>query len=191
MNQELPRCFADSAWTLVSPGLRDELKKRVHSRLARSVASHADASDVVQDALGAAIHHRALLKRLSPPQRANWFRVVLARLSAHLVRRRSKVLTVKPLTTGEAIRLTDLRTKDPASVVASMEQVNVVVAAMAGLPESWRRILALRDEHPNDWSAVADEYGLSTGAARALWYRALAGLRDRLLEYDSFRDEIL
>jgi RNA polymerase sigma factor (sigma-70 family) len=189
MFHELPRCFADSAWTVVHPELRAEIKKRVRSRFPRALVSHADESDVVQDALDAAFHHRVLLKRLSPPQRSSWFWVVVSRLSIHLKRRRSKAVAVELLKEKDARRLPDQDVREPASVLVKEEQVSAVREALATLPEPWRRVIALRDSHPDDWGRVAAECGLSTGAARALWYRAIAGLRERLLESDCFRDE--
>src|SRR5688572_17118559 len=129
MRQELPRCFADSAWTVVHPALRAEIKKRVRFRFVRAAASHADESDVVQDALGAALDNRQLLKRLSPPQRSSWFWVVVARLSAHVSRRRSKTMTVESLTEDDACRLPDPAAGEPAAAVVKQEQVDAVRAA--------------------------------------------------------------
>ena len=189
MRRQMPRCFADSAWTITHPELRDELKRRVRSRFI--VTPHADESDLVQDALDAALHSRGLLKQLTPPQRSNWFWVVVSRLAGHVTRRRSKKANVVALADLDADRVADPLAPDPASAIANAEQVDAVRVALATLPEAWRKILALRDAHPNDWSVVAADCGLSTGAARALWYRALAGLRQRLLETGCFSENKL
>ena len=133
MRQELPRCFTDSAWTIVHPGLRSEIKKRVRSRFPRALAAHADESDVVQDTLDAALHNRGLLKRLSPPQRSSWFWVVVSRLSAHVARRRSKVVAVENMTDDHAREVLDLGAAEPASALVQREQVDAVRAALATL----------------------------------------------------------
>jgi DNA-directed RNA polymerase specialized sigma24 family protein len=171
------------------PGLRVELKKRIRRRFTPAAAPHVDESDLVQDALGAALHNRPLLKRLSPPQRSGWFWGVVARLSAAVARRRSKVVSVVPLDDLEAGRLADVGAEEPVATLATRERVAAVRAALASLPDPWRNVLALRDRHPDDWGAVADACGLSGGAVRALWYRALAGLRERLLASSLFHED--
>jgi DNA-directed RNA polymerase specialized sigma24 family protein len=191
MRKEPPRCFADSAWTVVQPALRAEIKRRVRFRFPRVRSAHADESDVVQDALDAALRSRGLLKRLSPPQRSSWFWVVVSRLSSRAAKKRSKAAGVEPMKRRDANEVMDPTEADPAAGLINNERVEAVRAAIATLPESWRRVLAVRDLHPDDWDAVASECALSNGAARALWYRALAGLRERLLQIDCFRDEEL
>jgi len=159
--------------------------KRVGSLCARTGGLTSERSDVVQDALNAAVRHRTLLRRLSAPQRSSWFWVVLTRLA----RRRAQAKSCANCSSIEAAsEIPDTRIENPASALVRSERVAVVRDALAALPEPWQRVLWLRNLHSDNWDAVASCLQSTPGAARALWYRALAALRERLVAHESFAD---
>jgi RNA polymerase sigma-70 factor, ECF subfamily len=189
LDREVPTLFGDSAWTIANPSLRDELKRRIGSWSARTRSTCPDRSDVVQEVLNVALRNRLLLRQLSAPQRSSWFWVVVSRLAARLTRRHSKMTPLSAFTellTPYEIR--DIRIEDPVAALERLERAAVVRDALGKLPEAWQTVLSLRNVHPGDWRPIADALGSTPGAARALWYRALEGLRERLLENDCFRD---
>jgi RNA polymerase sigma factor (sigma-70 family) len=189
VDRNVPSCFSDADWTVAQPSLRTEVERRVKSRIPRGPSS-SDHSDVVQDVLNAAVRNRPLLKTLSPSQRSSWFWVVVSRLAMRISRRRSKIVSVTALDDrADADDIPDVRLPEPTEELTRSEQVQAVRKALQTMPESWRRVLLLRDQFPDDWSEVAARCGLSPGASRALWYRALAGLRERLVKCRCFHDE--
>ena len=189
LDREVPTLFGDSAWTIAHPSLRDELKRRIGSWCARTRSTCPDRSDVVQEVFNVALRNRVLLRQLSAPQRSSWFWVVVSRLAGRLARRRSKVTPLsafaEPLTPYE---VRDTKVEDPVAALERMERAAVVREALGKLPAPWQEVLSLRNLHPGDWRPVADELDLTPGAARALWYRALEGLRERLLQNECFHD---
>jgi DNA-directed RNA polymerase specialized sigma24 family protein len=82
----------------------------------------------------------------------------------------------------------DTKIEDPAAAFERLERAAVVRESLRKLPSTWQEVLSLRNAHPGDWRPIADALGTTTGAARALWYRALEGLRERLLQNDCFRN---
>jgi len=185
VNGEVSTVFGDSAWTVAHPLLRDELMKRVGALCAKTGAPASERSDVVQDALNAAVRHRSLLRRLSAPQRSSWFWVVLTRLA----RRRAQSKAGSSFSSIEVVcEIPDTRIEDPASALERRERVALVRDALGALPDPWQRVLWLRNLHSDNWDAVASCLQSTPGAARALWYRALAALRERLVAHESFAD---
>ena len=189
VDREIPTLFGDSAFTIAHPSLRDELKRRIGSWCLRTRSNCPDRSDVVQEVLNVALRNRPLLQRLSAPQRSSWFWVVVSRLSARLSRQGRK-MTVMSAFVGEAApqEVCDTRIEDPAVTLERHERALAVRNALRKLPEAWQHVLALRNAHPNDWSAVADALESTPGAARALWYRAIEGLREQLIQSEYFCD---
>ena len=189
LDRDVPTLFGDSAWTIANPSLREELKRRIGSWSSRTRSSCPDRSDVVQEVLNVALRNRLLLRQLTAPQRSSWFWVVVSRFAARFTSRRSRVTPLSAF----AERLTpleihDTRIEEPAAALERLERAAVVRDALRQLPSTWQEVLSLRNAHPGDWRPIADALGTTPGAARALWYRALEGLRERLLQNDCFRD---
>jgi DNA-directed RNA polymerase specialized sigma24 family protein len=188
-DREIPTVFGDSTFTIAHPSLRDELKRRIGSWCLRTRSNCPDRSDVVQEVLNVALRNRPLLQRLSAPQRSSWFWVVVSRLSARLSRQGRKMTVMSAFAEAAAPQeVCDTRIEDPAVTLERHERALAVRNALRKLPEAWQHVLALRNAHPNDWSAVADALDSTSGAARALWYRAIEGLREQLLHSEYFRD---
>ena len=189
VDREIPTLFDDAAWTIAHPSLRDELKRRIGSWSARTHAACPDRSDVVQEVLNVALRIRLLLRQLSAPQRSSWFWVVVSRLAARLTRRHSRATPLSAFAESlTPYEIHDTRVEDPVAALERLERATVVRDALGKLPANWQQVLTLRNVHPGDWRPVADALGTTPGAARALWYRALEGLRERLLQNDCFRD---
>jgi DNA-directed RNA polymerase specialized sigma24 family protein len=178
MDANVSSCFGDTAWTVADPKLRTELAKRVRGRVRWDSP---DKSDVVQEALSAALRNRLLLKELTPVQRSGWFWVVVTRLAARFGRRRMKAIRL--LATGKEEGLSgiaDRRAEEPPAALERSERIDMVRAAIGRLPESWRRVLTARIAFGDDWAAIATACESTESAARGLWYRAMGALRTEL-----------
>jgi hypothetical protein len=185
MEREIPTCFNDSAWTIANPRLRGELLRRVRAKFCRAGL---DRSEIVQDVLGAAVRHRGVLGRLSPIQRSSWFWVVLGRLGGRAAGRLTRVKRILSAAAIDTVEIQDPSAEDPLAALDRAERVALVRDAMQSLPRSWSKVLAARSMHPDDWNRVGVACDLAPGVARALWYRAMEGLRDRLRKTQCFAD---
>ncbi|HVJ79524.1 MAG TPA: hypothetical protein VNC50_00530 [Planctomycetia bacterium] len=185
MEREIPTCFNDSAWTIANPRLRGELLRRIRAKFYRAGL---DRSEIVQDVLGAAVRHRGVLGRLSPVQRSSWFWVVVGRLGGRAAGRLARVRRILSDAAIEQVDVQDSGAEEPLAALDRAERVALVRESMQSLPTSWSRVLAARSMHPDDWNRVGVACDLAPGAARALWYRAMEGLRESLRKTQCFSD---
>lgn len=70
----------------------------------------------------------------------------------------------------------------PSEALARRERAERVTAAVAGLPDDLRQVVALRAFDDFSWPEVAGRMGLSESAARRLWAKAVEGLKHLLAE---------
>jgi RNA polymerase sigma-70 factor (ECF subfamily) len=68
----------------------------------------------------------------------------------------------------------------PSAEGLTSDQRAALDAALAGLPELWRRVLMARDVAGHHDQQVADDLDLTLEQERAVLARARAGVRDRL-----------
>ncbi len=68
----------------------------------------------------------------------------------------------------------------PSGVLAAREDDEALARALAGLPEHYRRVVELRNRESLSFAEVGQRLGLSAGAARKIWVRALRQLRRTL-----------
>jgi RNA polymerase sigma-70 factor (ECF subfamily) len=85
-----------------------------------------------------------------------------------------------------ADRPTGALTAEPAVVVSDspeqFEQQQRAIAALNGLPEEYRRPLALRYLAGCDYESIGKQLGLTNGSLRGLLHRGMALLRERMRE---------
>jgi RNA polymerase sigma-70 factor (ECF subfamily) len=71
-------------------------------------------------------------------------------------------------------------TPPPEDNAAAAEEADALRQAVARLPEDYRRVITLRHEEGLSFHDVAQRMGRSPEAARTLWFRAVARLRQEL-----------
>jgi RNA polymerase sigma-70 factor, ECF subfamily len=72
------------------------------------------------------------------------------------------------------------RAAEPGAQAPRSGQQAAVAAALAGLPDLWRRVVLAHDGAGRDDQQVADEFELTGAEVRDILARARAALRDRL-----------
>lgn len=71
--------------------------------------------------------------------------------------------------------------QSPSAVVAGREYAVILADKLAEMPEDYREVIVLRHVHALSFTEVAKRMERSSGAARMLWLRAIAHLRQQLV----------
>jgi RNA polymerase sigma-70 factor (ECF subfamily) len=158
----------------------DELVRRTHRdtlRLAlRLTADPDDALDVVQDAYLRA--YRGIRRFRGDAQFTTWlYRITANCASSHAGRRARH----RHDNLDAAVGVADERPEaDPESVATLGLFRRDLDAAIAALPPRLRAVVVLRDVYDLPHEAIADELGISEGAAKVRLHRARVRLREHL-----------
>jgi len=174
----LSQLYRDYLVQIASRELGDRLRAKVAS------------SDLVQDVLlefGTTIAH---FHGTSEAELRRYLRKVILNRVASAGRqyhgtakrsiRREVPLGNSPAPNGSTLAasgLLDLALTPLTQLVAS-EENTLLQAALGRLPDDYRRVIELRDLAGKTWNEVSTELGRSADAARQLWYRAIAELRE-------------
>ncbi|MBW3537617.1 MAG: sigma-70 family RNA polymerase sigma factor [Actinobacteria bacterium] len=142
----------------------------------RLTANEEDARDVTQEAYLRA--YKGLKRFRGEAQFTTWlYRITANCASTHRGRQakhRHDELT-------EATPLEDLRREvDPEGRAEDSLDRDRVSAALSELPDTLRRVVVLRDIYDLPHEAIAEELGISEGAAKVRLHRARNKLRERL-----------
>jgi RNA polymerase sigma-70 factor (ECF subfamily) len=146
------------------------------------------ASDLVQQTFIEAQHDFPQFHGRTQRELLNWLHGILRHNLADFHRRyrdraARQVAREEPLSGVGGRALRDRLATDsppPEDKAAAAEEVEAVRAAMARLPEDYRRVIALRHEEGLSFDDVAQRMGRSAEAARKLWFRAVACLRQEM-----------
>ena len=142
--------------------------------------SQADAADAVQLTWLRCVEH---LDRIRAPDRlAKWLGVTCHRECLQIMRLAGQVMPVDaadPL--GPLAVSADQQTSDPASIAIAHDDASAVRAAVAGLPERWRRLLVGLLDGANgpktNYAALASALDIPVGSIGPTRQRILRRLR--------------
>ncbi|MCA9257922.1 MAG: sigma-70 family RNA polymerase sigma factor [Planctomycetales bacterium] len=170
---------------------RDQLKRVVRTRLDRRLASRLDASDVVNDVLGAACEsvaewlqqqksiyaclHRSLRTRLALLHRDH-----IGAQKRSVTREARLVGSVNQDSVMLLCRQLAGSNETPSRAAARVEICSIVRSALAELPDTDREIVVLRSLEGTPTSEVAELLDLTAGAVKMRYLRAIRRLRTRL-----------
>jgi RNA polymerase sigma-70 factor (ECF subfamily) len=170
---------------------RDWLLLLARMQLGRRLQARFDASDAVQLALLEAAGALPGFRGTTEAELLAWLRGILAHVIAHEVRRHA----------GTAARDADREVSldadlaessrrlgavlcaaqtSPSEAAARRERSVLLAEALARLPADYREVIVLRNLEDLPFAEVAERMGRAAGAARMLWVRALARLREEL-----------
>lgn len=139
-------------------------------------AGLAATSDLVQGTFVDAWRHFSQFRGQTPGQLRAWLRTILIHASLN-ARRRSKGLLVEADARTEGIPATSPSPSQAAQVLASREALD---AALEGLTDRHRMVIHLRLWDRLGFAEIGGRLGVSEDAARMLYGRALAKLRESM-----------
>ena len=145
----------------------------------RILGSMVEAEDVAQEAF--VIAYRALGTYRGEGALGGWLTRIAVRLALRRSGQRREVTWIDPhadFASTAAGR--SLRGGDPAVLHAAEERAGAVRSAVAGLPDSYREIVALRFFGDLSLKEIATTTGRPLGTVKTQLHRGLARLRDRL-----------
>jgi RNA polymerase sigma-70 factor (ECF subfamily) len=146
------------------------------------------ASDIVQESVVEARQDFACFRGRTPAALLAWLRGILHHNLADARRRyqeaaRRQLHREESLDAGDGAELRAKLVADtpsPPERAAAREQQEALEAALARLPEDYRRVLALRYDEGRSFAEVAAALGRSEGAAKKLWRRAVRRLSQQM-----------
>jgi RNA polymerase sigma-70 factor (ECF subfamily) len=155
-----------------------------------------DPSDVVQQTLLEAVRAWPDFRGRTEAELAAWLRQILAHVLLHEIRRyrgtrqrdvRREVSLEQSLEEssrclGQLLAASDT---SPSDRLEKHDQELRLAEALARLPEDYQRVILLRNIEGLSHDEVAQRMDRGVGAVRMLWVRALARLRDQMLESPS------
>jgi len=150
-----------------------------------------EASDAVQQTLMAAWQGWDQFRGDTEAQRLAWLRQILAHQLAHLARRFAgtqmrdvgREVSIDQSLHQSAERLDALLPAggpSPSGIASAKEQRSELARALEALPSDYRQVILLRHVENLSHEEIAQRMQRSVGAARMLWVRALAALRDTM-----------
>ena len=152
-----------------------------------------DPSDVVQQTLLEAVRGWPQFRGRTEPELAAWLRRILARVLAHEARhyldasRRdvAREVSLEHSLAKSSGRLGELvvATATSASQQAIRHEAELQLAeALSRLPDEYRDVILMRNIEGLSHDEIARRMDRSAGAVRMLWVRALARLREEMLD---------
>lgn len=158
--------------------LVNQHKDAVYRQMLRVCGNHADAEDVLIEALLKAYRH------LDQLQDVVAFRAWLAKIASRVcwqLRKREALLPLLQLSALEE-EGREIRTDEPPidSQLELAQMKDLLLAATAALPEPYREIYEMRDLQDVAGDEVAQKLGISVAAMKSRLHRARALIRQRL-----------
>lgn len=181
------RAASETTLPACAPDLEDMVRRfgpRLLAVARRFVRNEADARDVVQDAFVAAFRSLGAFQGHSSPE--TWLHriVVNAALMKLRTRRRRPECSIDDLLPTfledghHETHIDDWQT--PEALLGRRETQAVVRACIDRLPESYRKVLILRDVEELSTDEAAQALGISEGAVKLRLHRARLALRGLL-----------
>jgi len=158
--------------------LVNQHKDAVYRQMLRVCGNHADAEDVLIEALLKAYRHLDQL-RDSPAFRA-WLAKIANRVCWQL-RKREALMPLLQLSSLEDEGREITAAQPSADVQMELaEMKSLLLAAIADLPAPYRAVYEMRDLRNVPGDEVAQKLGISTAAMKSRLHRARALIRQRL-----------
>jgi RNA polymerase sigma-70 factor (ECF subfamily) len=152
--------------------LRPWVRIRVYQRLGPELVD-GDGSDLVQDAFTRICGHFEQFHGSGVPELLGWVRTITDHVVADYKRRRQLVFCP-----GSAL-LKNLQAKKPMPEQLG-ELAERAIAALEQLPHKYGQIIQLRIFGGLAFAHVGNQMGMSEGAARVLFIRAIQRLRQKM-----------
>ena len=173
---------------------RSYLRLLANMQIDKRVRSKVDASDIVQQTMLQAHRARDQFRGENDAQRAAWLRQILARNLHHATRdmtrekrdvRREK--SIQAAVDASSMRLEGLLSIDestPSMKVQRGERMLIMAQAIEKLPDAQREALLLHYLDQKSMPEIAEQLGKTRGSVAGLLRRALATLREQLVQDD-------
>lgn len=151
-----------------------------------------DPSDIVQQTLLEACRDLPKFRGQTEAELAAWLRQILAHVLAHEVRRYhgtqqrdlDREISIDQDLAQTSQRLNAVLAADqssPSQRAEKREQEVLLAEVLARLPDDYREVIILRNLQNLSHEEVAERMRRGVGAVRMLWVRALARLRQELV----------
>lgn len=154
----------------------DELGRLARGAIWGATRAKLDPDDLVQDTLLVAYARRHQFRGHTPAEFRGWLRRILASRLSHAIRHFHQTRA-----RADDVPLGDLSVTgsgtSPSRGAARREVVAGVRDALTRLPDDYRLVLVLREQHGLSFAEIADRLSRSENAVRKLWPRALVALR--------------
>jgi len=167
---------------------RNYLRVLAQTWLPRSIAPHADESDLIQETLLKAHKGFPQFRGTTEAELVVWLRKILSRTVIDFVRKQGRAINEVSLNqeiarSGDHFRALLANSGTSPSQEAGRRELGVILAdALANLPERQRQVIVLRNLREMDWKDVSEEMDRTISSVRAMWIRALSNLRTELEE---------
>ncbi|MBY0528475.1 MAG: sigma-70 family RNA polymerase sigma factor [Gemmataceae bacterium] len=169
------------------------LRVLAHTEVGQRLRAKFDASDVVQQTLLEACRAFPRFRGQSEEELLAWLRQILAHALGHEIRRYQgtqqrdlgREVSLEASLARSSQRLGDAFAapgSSPSGQAARHEQEVQIADVLARLPDEYREVIVLRNLEGLSHEEVARRMERSVGAVRMLWVRALARLRQLVLE---------
>jgi RNA polymerase sigma-70 factor, ECF subfamily len=176
----LIRDFSLSAWNngrMDFEALVDEHKDAVYRQMIRVCGNHADAEDVLMEALLKAYRHLDQLRQSAAFR--SWLAQIARRVCWQLKEREALVPLLQLSTLEEEGRHIAAESPSLESKLAADQMKALIATAISKLPEHYREVYQLRDVEEIPGEQVAQTLGLSTPAMKSRLHRARALIREQ------------
>lgn len=149
----------------------------VYSVCCHFLGSSEEAKDAAQEAF---VRGYTTLRSLRNPAAVGpWLRGIAAHVALDLARQRQRFLARPIVDAGEVGASSD-PTVDPEHSAVANETIRHVLAAIRGLPETYRMVSFFRFGLEMKYAEIAEAIGISEGAVEVRLVRARRMLRERL-----------
>jgi RNA polymerase sigma factor (sigma-70 family) len=155
---------------------RDYLQLVVRRGHWSNQAGRSATSDLVQDTIVGAWRNFSRFQGRTPAQLRAWMRAILVHASLNARRRRHEARIESGGSAGDVLG----PTTSPSQAADKNASRAALDAALAGLPQRSRMAIHLRLWDQRSFAEIGAELGISEDAARMLYGRALAKLRESM-----------
>ena len=183
------RAAQEAVLVRYQPWLRLLARLELGSRLGAKL----DPSDIVQQTLLEAHEGLPRFRGQTPAELSAWLRRILTRVLGHERRRyhgtekrdAGREVSIEGELEDSSHRLANLlaaSTASPSQKASANEQEILLADALARLSEDHREVLVLRHLEGLSHAEIAARMNRGAGAVRMLWVRALAALREQMVD---------
>ncbi len=173
--------------------LRDKYWGSLNAMLYRMVHNQLDAEDLTQEAFIKAF--TSLSSFNFQYAFSTWlYKIASNNCIDYLRKRRLKTVSInEPIRTSKGemeMQLPDPDIQAPDAPMTATERTAILKAAIADLPEKYRKVIELRHEKEMEYQDIAEELDLPLGTVKAHLFRARAQLLKRLQgKIEHFRED--
>ncbi len=161
-------------------GYRPSLKAIAAGLLPDHLKSRVDDSDLVQETLLKAVAQADQIRATCPEQLEAWLKETMINSVRDCIKfhtRQQRSVSREQFLPLESVRSTD---SSASEQVRQAEARELVLNAMAELPDDYRTVLLLRQQMDLTFVEIGERMQRTPDAARMLWARALVALGEKL-----------